>query len=602
MRHALLVIAIVLSLRVPYLHHPIQGDDAYYLLSAQHAQIEPIHPLHVRFAFEGQMVSMQGHTHGPFNAWYLGALLALVGDVKELPFHAAYIPFSLIAALSALILARRFTPHPLAATVLFLATPAIVINGNSLETDVPFLAWFLLSIALYTGRRPYLAVVPLALAALTSYQAVVLIPILFLYSRQAWPVLLTPALSILAFQLLERSSTGTLPAQVLTGYFSQYGLQTLLNKLRNAAALTTHLGWLIFPLATLPVHWRWAAPFALAAAFYDPSPLFWLPFGIGASLLIALAPRVKSEWLVQWTAVFFAAALAVFFAGSNRYLLPIALPIAILTSHYRFARPAIVLQFLLSMALAFSNYQHWQAYRDFVTAPDGRLWVNAEWGLRYYAEALGGVPLLQGQSVQPGDSVLSSALKPSVRFNTGGGRLALIREAEVRPSLPLCLICLGGKSAYSTAQGGFRAFDIPSGPIDRISLSGVIAQRPTRSFLTMADPDASTQIVSGIYELEGNQWRWMAERGTVLLQRKPGPLTAKIFLPPQAPGRVVTLLADGQIVLTQTLPGPGSYDLKTKDLPPGDGDLTVTLSIDQPFQVPNDARRLGLILSSLGVP
>ena len=118
----------------------------------------------------------------------------------------------------------------------------------------------------------------------------------------------------------------------------------------------------------------------------------------------------------------------------------------------------------------------------------------------------------------------------------------------------------------------------------------------------MADPDASTQIVSGIYELEGNQWRWMAERGTVLLQRKPGPLTAKIFLPPQAPGRVVTLLADGQIVLTQTLPGPGSYDLKTTDLPPGDGDLTVTLSIDQPFQVPNDARRLGLILSSLGVP
>ncbi len=113
MRHALLVIAIVLALRVPYLNHPIQGDDVYYLVSAQHAQIDPAHPLRAKFAFEGQMVSMQGHPHGPFNAWYLGALTALFGDIKEVPFHAAYLPFSLIAALSALSLARRFTPHPL---------------------------------------------------------------------------------------------------------------------------------------------------------------------------------------------------------------------------------------------------------------------------------------------------------------------------------------------------------------------------------------------------------------------------------------------------------------------------------------------------------
>ena len=194
MRHALLVIALVLALRVPYLNHPIQGDDVYYLVSAQHAQIDPAHPLRARFAFEGQMVSMQGHPHGPFNAWYLGALLALFGDIKEVPFHAAYLPFSLIAALSALSLARRFSPHPLTATLLFLATPAFVINGNSLETDVPLLAFWLLSTALYTANRPWLAILPLALAALTAYQSVVLIPILFLYNRRHWPVTLTPAL------------------------------------------------------------------------------------------------------------------------------------------------------------------------------------------------------------------------------------------------------------------------------------------------------------------------------------------------------------------------------------------------------------------------
>jgi hypothetical protein len=599
MRHALLVIALVLALRVPYLDHPIQGDDAYYLLGAQHAQIDPLHPLHVRFSFEGQMVSMQGHTHGPFNAWYLGALLALCGDIDEIPFHAAYIPFSLIAALSALSLARRFTPHPLTATLLFLATPAFVINGNSLETDVPLLAFWLLATALYTADRPLWAILPLALAALTAYQSILLVPILLLYNRRHWLVALTPAFTIAAFQLSERSATGTLPAQVLTGYFTQYGFQSLLNKLRNAGALTTHLGWLIFPLATLPVHWRLAVPVGLAAACYDPNPLFWLPFGLGISFLASLRPR--TDWLQQWIALFFAAALVLFFAGANRYLLPIALPVAILASHYRFARPAIALQFALSAALAFSNFEQWQAYRDFVTAPTGRLWINAEWGLRHYAEALGGLPLLRGQSVQPGDQILSSALKPSVGFTTGGGRTALVRQAEVYSTLPLCLNCLGSKSAYSTAERGLRAFDIPSGPLDRVKLEGIIAQRPTRSYLTMADPDATTQIVSGIYDLEGNEWRWMSDRGTVLLQRKPGPLTAKIYLPPQAPGRVVTLSVDGQTVLTKTLPGPGSYELTTSDLPPGQGDLSVTLSIDQPFQVPNDARRLGLILAAIGI-
>ncbi len=600
MRHALLVIAIVLALRVPYLNHPIQGDDVYYLVSAQHAQIDPAHPLRAKFAFEGQMVSMQGHPHGPFNAWYLGALTALFGDIKEVPFHAAYLPFSLIAALSALSLARRFTPHPLTATLLFLATPAFVINGNSLETDVPLLAFWLLATALYTANRPYLAIAPLVLAALTAYQSVVLIPILFLYNRQYWPVTLTPALTIAAFQLFERSSTGTLPAQVLTGYFSQYALQSLINKARNAASLTTHLGWLIFPLATLPVHWRLAVPLGLTAALYDPHPLFWLPFGLGASLLLSLKP--KTEWLHQWITLFFAAALVIFFAGANRYLLPLALPVAILASHYRLARPAIALQFVLSAALAFTNYQHWQAYRDFVSPPDGRLWVNAEWGLRFYAEAVGGVPLLRGEPVQPGDAVLTSALSSPVNFTTGGGRAALTRQAEVRPALPFCLICLNGRSAYSSAQHGLRAFDLAPGPLDRIKLEGIIAQRPTRSYLEMGDPAATSQIVSGIYDLEGEKWRWMSDRGTVLLQRKPGPLVAKIYLPDAAPGRVVTLTVDGQVVLTQTLPGPGSHELKTENLPAGEGDLSVTLAIDKPFQAPNDARRLGLILSALGIP
>jgi len=129
-RDWLIVALLVLALRLPFLNQAIQGDDIDYLYGAEHAQIEPLHPTHTSYAFMGKIVDMRGHPHPPLNAWFLAILLAIFKDVYEVPFHAAYILFSLIAAFSALSLARRFSPRPLAATLLFLAAPAFVINGN----------------------------------------------------------------------------------------------------------------------------------------------------------------------------------------------------------------------------------------------------------------------------------------------------------------------------------------------------------------------------------------------------------------------------------------------------------------------------------------
>ena len=140
-------------MRLPFLNQAIQGDDVYYLAAAEHAQIDPLHPNHVRYVFLGDRVDMRGHPHPPLNAWALGALLAVFGDVREVPFHAAYIVFSLIAAAAMWSLARRFSPQPLWATLLFLATPAFVVNGNSFEADLPFLAFWMASIALFVSRR-----------------------------------------------------------------------------------------------------------------------------------------------------------------------------------------------------------------------------------------------------------------------------------------------------------------------------------------------------------------------------------------------------------------------------------------------------------------
>ena len=148
MRRELIIVALfVLILRLPFLNQAIQGDDVNYLYGAEHAQIDPLHPTHTQYAFMGRIVDMRGHPHPPLNAWYLGLLLAVFKDISEVPFHTAYILFSLIAGFSALSLARGFSPHPLAATLLFLVTPTFVINGTSLESDEPFVAFWLLSVA-----------------------------------------------------------------------------------------------------------------------------------------------------------------------------------------------------------------------------------------------------------------------------------------------------------------------------------------------------------------------------------------------------------------------------------------------------------------------
>jgi hypothetical protein len=602
-RQALVVIAFVLALRLPFLHQPVQGDDVYYLYGAQHAQIEPLHPKHTSYAFQGDLVSMQGHPHPPFNVWYLGAILAWTKDVYELPFHAAYIPFSLIAALSALSIARRYTEKALLATLLFCTVPAFIVNGTSLESDLPLLAFWLLATALFLAGRMALAAGAMVLAAACGYQAAVLVPILFLLKRRFHWVLAVIPVTLLAYELWERATSGAMPAQVLTGYFGTYGLQRLENKLRNAAALTAHLGWVVTPVAAIAAfrrEWLWALAPAALAAWFDPNPLCWASVFTGA---LVLAAARKQGWLGTWILVFFAAALAMFFAGSARYLLPLALPVCILASHHT-GLWAVVPNLALGLLLATVNYQHWDGYRRLAAATpeDKRVWVNGEWGLRFYLESRGALPLLRGQAVQPGDFVVTSPLADPVKFTTGGGLPAPVSQSVITSPIPLRLIGLDARSGYSSAAKGLRPFDITSAPIDVVRTVSVVARKPVLSYLQMGSPQATSQIVSGVHELENGQWRWMDGRAVLLLKRPaaPAPVEVTIYLPDQAPGRQVTLELDGHTLLSSTLPRTGSHTLTTPPYAAIGDDVQLTLTIDKTFQAPNDNRRLGMILAAAG--
>src|SRR5579863_5759899 len=339
-----LVLAVVLLIRLPLLNQAIQGDDHIYISEGAHALIDPLHPGNTQYVFRGREVDLRGHTHPDTNGWFLAPLIAAFGGVREIPFHAIYMVFSLIAASAMWSLAQRFSPQPLWAALLSLAVPAFVVNGSSFEADVPFLAFWMAAIAFFCADRLLLSAIAMVLAAMTAYQAVLLTPILAVWvwlkrrdSSAAWAVIFVPPVFIAGWQIFERLTTGAMPAAVLSGYFTIY--QTLAAKLQNALMLSIHSWFIVFP------------------------PLF------GLAMFQAWRRRRDPDtfFLLAWMAIFFAGALVIFFAGSARYLLPMAAPVTLLASRLRPRLLAIGygVQLLLSLEFATVNYQHWDGYRLF---------------------------------------------------------------------------------------------------------------------------------------------------------------------------------------------------------------------------------------------
>lgn len=610
---------LVFALRLPFLNQAIQGDDPYYLYGAEHAQIDPLHPHHARYLFQGDLVDMRGFPHPPLNAWILSAPLAVLGDIREAQFHFRYILFSLIAALSMWSLARRFSGRPFLATLLFLAVPAFVINGNSLEADLPFLAFWLLAVALFvkavdTGSIAALggAAASSILAGLASYQAIFLTPVLGLYlyqHRKQWipgyfAILAAPA-GLAAWQLYELATSGALPAAMLAGYMRNYSFQSAPNKWRSAVALLVHTGWIVSPLIVFAAfargkRWLWAAGAAAIAACFDPNPLFWISV---ASAVLLIAACIRRGFLEGYVIIFFLGSLVVFFAGSARYLLPIAAPVAILAVEACRQRMILIAGFALQMAvslgLAIVNYQHWDAYRQFAASlskqvAEHRVWVNAEWGLRYYLESEGALAMPRGQLLQPGEIMVSSTLALPLPTSAPFAPLA---ETEIRPAIPLRIISLDGRSAYSVASPrGLLPFEISTGPIDRVRAQVVLERKPQLTSIDPRDANAAPQIVSGLFP-DG----WMSDVAIVLLKRpaQGGILKASIYIPDQAPARRIRMIIDGQPAADQTFPTPGVHAVSAA-VPAGAADLTVTLSVDQTFSTASDQRKLGVVLTRLG--
>jgi hypothetical protein len=629
-----IVCAAVFLIRLPFLHQAIQGDDVYYLAMARNALVDPMHPMQMGYTFQGARVSMAGHPHPPLNACILALLLRSFGGVREIPFHIAYIGFSLIAAISMYALARRFTTEPLLAALLFVSVPAFVVNGNSLEADLPFLALWMAGFAFYFEGRHRLAAGSLALAALAAYQAVFAAPILAHHawrrrrrSKTAWLAVLAAPAALAGWQISQRLAAGETPAGVLAAYLSGLGLLAVMKKWYSALALAAHLGWIVFPAAAVAVApgiWSLAAaapalPVALLLHGYLWPQRLLLAVSLAAGFLV-LARWAADLWklrakddgfLAAWGLAFFAGAVAVFFAGAARYLLPLA-PALIFTVmrgplRPRLLWPAAALNLALGLALASANYQYVEQYRSFAAAlrplaAGRRVWSGAEWGLRYYLEQIGAEPLVRDQTVYPGSLVVESELAGRVPFSTGGGRRRPVLQKAILAKRPFRLIGLGCRSGYSSSSFGVLPFDPGGGLLDRVEAAIIEAVEPRLSYLRMNDPAAADQLLSGFYQIEDHAWRWMSGEAAVTLKApdRTAPFEMAFAIPDKAPARRITAAMNGIVIADRTYPGPGRYALSVAASAPPGAVVQVVVAVDKTFQPRGDQRRLGVIVESIG--
>ncbi len=596
-RHLIILTLLVVALRLPFANQAVGGDDVYYLAAAYHALIDPLHPNHTHYIFEGADVTFQGYPHPPGNAAFLALLTGIFKDVREVPFHLAYVVFSLTAVYAMYALACRFCENPMWATLLFIAVPAFVINGNTFESDLPFLAFwsagaacFVYAVDRTSTRLLAFAALCLAVAGMIAMQSFLFTPILlaYIWTRLEKPgmryiaVAFTPILILIAWQIFERLSSGQFPAAVSAGYMARDGFATVAVKLRNALALTIHAAFMIFPILL---------PFTFRAVWRR-----W--------------EEADTGFLVLWAAIFLGGAWVVFYAGSARYLLPIAVPLAILASRapLRWVQAAVVLQLAISVCLATVNYQQWNAYRSFANnlvaqAQQRRIWVDAEWGLRHYLEADGAQPMLRDQWIPTGDLVVESDLAFPAPIPHGGRALVPIAETDIDPALVFRLIGLDSASGYSTTSKGLLPYDVRGGVIDRVHAYVLRAQDPQLADLSMGAKEADSQIVSGIFPSEGAPWRWMSDQATVLLKspQRPATLEIKLYIADAAPARRMDVSIEGGPSASRTFPGPGTYTftmgVDVSRLSP----VVVKLQVDRAFQASGDQRKLGVILNEIAL-
>jgi hypothetical protein len=192
-------------LLLPFCGKALHIDDPLFVWMARHIVEHPWDPYGLNVCWGSATEPMHLANQNPPGIAYW---LALVGSGFGWGGRALHVSTALLAGLAGMgtfLLARELCQRPLTASLIAMLTPGLLVSASTVMTDVPMVALFVWSLALWIGgvrhERPALlvgAAVLMSVAFLLKYFALTLVPLALVYTvtrspkqwRRMWPLVI----------------------------------------------------------------------------------------------------------------------------------------------------------------------------------------------------------------------------------------------------------------------------------------------------------------------------------------------------------------------------------------------------------------------------
>lgn len=427
-REIVLIVCFVLLITIPFIFKAYHIDDTAYIAVANQIINDPLEPYSFNFDWTSETGLATHISNPPLISYYLAVFILFFGETEWI-LHISMIIFPIIAALSFFCISKFYIKKQLYAVLLMVSSVSFVVMSHDLMLDVPFLSFFLISIALFiygiekdNDLLLLFGSITCSLGYLTKYLGIIIIPILAIYiilskrySRLFY--LIIPISTIALWNYYTYILYGTPHNATIFGWL--LGSQGLFSFESIAIRAITNLvyigGATIFPLFMLYPFLKskiskifyltiilFSAIISTALYFvsenfayrYDILQLIQFAFFISTGMffliiiLIYAINAIKENhslkrvyenknifFLLAWFAVNFAS-ITIIAGGAVRFItliLPQLIIIFMLSLDKYFSQAeqrkylnlAVILTLLLGLSVSFSDYEYAYTYKDF---------------------------------------------------------------------------------------------------------------------------------------------------------------------------------------------------------------------------------------------
>ena len=461
----LILASITVVCLVPFAGKAFNIDEPLFIWVAKQIQLHPLDFYGFRINWYGTEMGASAIIKNPPLASYYIALVANLSSWSEFSLHLAFLLPAISATVGMYFLAREFTQHPLAATLIGILNPAFILSGSTVMCDTMMIAFFVWAVFFWVrgikkdkGWDFFSAAVLISLCSLTKYFGISLIPLLLLFTLTArkgkWQQSLFLLIPI-AVLCLYQWDTYVLYGRGLLSDAASYaskekGIKFAAIVPNLVAGLSFTGGCLISTLFFVPQLWNKRVVYASAlfipcAAlalsrlnFYGVAESVGWQYYLQLAFLVAAGINIlvlagldlwqrkgpESLLLVLWIMGTFIFASLINWSVNGRSILPMAPVAGILVMRFLenqtgkswqpgFRQMAVPLScaWLVSMAVTWADFKLAETARDaarVITRTYGGsakpLWFQGHWGFQYYMEQNGGIAYdRKRSSINPGD-------------------------------------------------------------------------------------------------------------------------------------------------------------------------------------------------------